>query len=125
MDSALSRVLAHHVQGVEFVVVAVVEPRAPEVVEQHVGSPCERERIDHELLDRLHMFGVRFIVEDVHLAVPDLHDVNVAGVDVALAEGQGNIEAKCILVVADILIGKDEWYFDGDRGRVVHQHEFL
>ena len=84
-------------EWIEFVVVLIVKPGAPEVVEQHVGATGERKGVDHELLDRLDVFRVWFVVEDVYLAVSDLHQVDVAGVHVVGGEGKGDSKAELVL----------------------------
>ncbi len=71
------------------------------------------------------MRGIGFVIEDVHLAVANLHDVDMARIEVTGLEGQRNVEGQCGAVVVDVLVGEDDRHLDGDRGRVVHEHELL
>lgn len=100
---------------VELEVVAVIEPGAAEVVEPQASATGQRERVDHELLNGLYVGGVWFVVENVHLTVPDLHDVNVSGVRIVHGEGQGNVESQRMPIVLDIGMGKDDGNFNRDR----------
>ena len=61
----------HPMQRVELEVVALIEPRAADVVEPETGAAGQRQGLHHQLLDGLHVRGVGLVVEDVHLAVPD------------------------------------------------------
>lgn len=64
----------------EFAVFLLVEPRALDVEEPEARHQArERERIDHELSDRLIGARVGFVIEDMHRAIPHLQEVHVAG----------------------------------------------
>ena len=69
----------HHVQWIKLEVVALIEPGADKVIEPQARSPGERQGIHHELGDRLIVHRVRLVVEDMDAAVPDLHEIDVAG----------------------------------------------
>ena len=56
----------------KFAIVAFVEPCALEIEERNSGEVRKRERIDSELRERLIGARVRFVVEDMDRAIPDL-----------------------------------------------------
>ncbi len=116
---------AHNVKRVELIVISVIEPGAAKVVEQEVCPTREREGIDHELFDWFDAFRAWLVVEDMHLAVADLHNVDVSGIDVTLTQGQGHIEAELGTVMSDIMVREDDGHLNCNRGRIIHEHEVL
>jgi hypothetical protein len=69
--------------------------------------------------------GIRLVVEDVHLAVSYLHDIDVAGVGVTWLEVERHVEAKLAAVVVEVVGGEDDRHLDRDGCGVVHEHELL
>lgn len=123
--AAKTAALVDDVERIELVVVLIVKPGAFEVKEPEPDLAGERERVDRELLDRLDLFRIGFVVEDVDHAVSYLHDVDVSGNDVGRVERERDLKAERVLVVADIVCSENDRHFNGDGGRIVHQHELL
>jgi len=66
--------------GKEFTVLQLVEPGALDVEELNAwNAASQSESVDRELGDRLVGRGIGLVVEDVHGAVSDLQEVDVAG----------------------------------------------
>ena len=68
--------LVHHVQGIELIIIVLIEPGADEIVEPKAGTARQRQGIDHELRDGSLGLGIRFIVDDMDGAVSDLKKID-------------------------------------------------
>ncbi len=81
-------------QRVELEIVEFVEPGTFEILQRKIHSTAERESVNREL----HMgvpffFCLGFVVEDMDVAVADLHEVNVSRDDLAL---EGDLESEIL-----------------------------
>jgi|GEM_PF-5484463 len=92
----------HDVERVEFVVVLIIEPGALEVVEAQARAAAERERVDHELFDRLLFLCFGFVVEDVDHAATDLQEIDVAGDRGSTLERKREREAELLREVLGV-----------------------
>ena len=120
-----SRLIREQRAGKELAVLLLVEPSAFDVKQPEAGEPRERERIDRELRDRLVGAGVRLVIEDVHGAVADLQEIDVAGEDAGLVAFGQESDAVLRLQRVDIRSREPDWNFDRDRHAVVGEHEAL
>ena len=63
------------------------------------GQTRERERVDHELFDRLVAARAGLVIEDMDHAIADLHDIDMAGDDlIALQSERYVIPLRMIFV---------------------------
>ena len=111
----------------EFAVFFFVEPRAFDVEEPEAGDQTgQRERVDRELCDRPIDAGIRLVIQDVHGAVAHLKEVDVAG-DAGIGRRIGAAQQNAVLALQlqDLGGREPDRHLDGERRRVVRQHEAL
>ena len=82
--------------------------------------------VDRQLRDRPIGAGVRLVVEDVHGAVAHLKEVDVAG-DAGIGRRIGAAQQNAVLALQlqDLGGREPDRHLDGERRRVVRQHEAL
>ena len=109
----------------KFAILLLVEPRAFDIEQAQAGQPSERKRIQGQLRDRFIGARVGLVVEDVHRAVADLDEIDVAGEDARLVALGQQLDAVFDFQRLDIRAGEPNRNFDGDRYAVVGEHEAL
>jgi hypothetical protein len=94
----------------EFAVLRFVKPGALDVEELEAwNAPGQCECIDRELGDRLVGRGIRLVVEDVHSAVSDLQEVDVAGDDPwCIADAWAELDAMLAFELGDVVVGEPD-----------------
>ena len=103
----------------EFAVFILVELGAFDIEKPQARQPGERERVNHELRDRLVGAGVRLVIEDVHGAVADLQEVDVASDALSTAALWQQPDAVVALKRGDVVGCKPDRHLDGERRAVV------
>ena len=106
----------------KFAVLVFVEPRAFNVEELDAGQAGKGERINSELCDRLVGAGVWFVVENVHGAIANLHEVNVTGDGLA---GAADDNAMLGFERLNVICGEPNRNFNRNRHAIVGEHEAL
>jgi hypothetical protein len=71
------------------------------MIEAQPGQSAQCKRVDHEQLDGFHSPRPPLVVKDVHQAVSDLNDINVAGDRVSCRERERNVEVEFLSVTLD------------------------
>src|ERR1700675_486079 len=95
--------------GEEFAVGIIIKTGALDVEEFEAGHEArEGERVDRELRDRLVGAGVRFVVENVHGAVPDLQEIYVTGDRPGLAVSRHKFDAVLCFECSDVGLGEPD-----------------
>jgi hypothetical protein len=86
------------------------------------STVARRQRVDRELGDGFVRPRIWLVVEDVHCAVPDLEKIDVAG-DRGLGVSGEKPDAAFLFERCDVVLGEPHRDFDGDRRRIVREHE--
>jgi len=101
--------------GEELTIFVLIEPSTFDVEELDAGEAGKRERVHGELRDRLVRACVRFVVEDVDCAIPDLDKIDVAS-DGRCCVIRKKPDAVLLFERGDVIAGEPDGDFDRDRG---------
>ncbi len=111
-------------QGVELVVVFIVEPGAFKMVKTKAGQAGKSQGVKRQLFDGLFLFGAGLVIENADLAASHLDKIDVPGDDLPLLKLQRN-DGMLPLEVRQVLGGEQHRHFHGHGHRIVDQHELL
>jgi len=76
---ALAADLFDHVQGIKFVIMLFVKPRAFEFKQPQSGQARHGQSVPCQLFNGLFFVGIWLVVQQMDLAVSDLDEIDVAG----------------------------------------------
>jgi len=109
----------------ELAVLLLVEPRALDIKEPQSHKARERERIERELRDRLVGARVRLVIKNMNGTIADLEEVDVAGEDARGASFREELNSILDFKRVDIAGRQPNRNLNGNRYRVVGEHEAL
>ena len=109
----------------ELAVLLLVEPRALDIKKSQSRQARQSKRVERELRDRLVGAGVGLVIKNMNGTIADLEEVDVAGEDARGASFREELNSILDFKRVDIAGRQPNRNFNGDRYRVVGEHEAL
>jgi len=119
--------VAEHSARIEFTILLFVEPGALDVEQPQTRHESgQRQGVDRELGERSVGAGVGLVIEDVHCAVAHLQKIYVSG-DRLVGRQVFGAQRNPVLSLQSPDVGRrqPDRHFDGERHRVIREHEAL